>query len=73
MLLVFSGDAGAAYYTAGSLKPAHAVAMHGILVLPLFAYALSLVDWPEQRRLHIMRFASAAYVLLTILVFAWTA
>jgi hypothetical protein len=73
MLLVFSGNPQAAYNTAGSLKPAHGVAMHGILVLPLLASALSLVDWPEQRRLRIMRVASAAYLVLTVLVFASSA
>jgi hypothetical protein len=73
MLLVFSGNPQAAYYTAGSLKPAHGVAMHGILVLPLLAYALSLIDWPEPRRLQIIRVASTAYVLLTVLVIAWSA
>jgi len=73
MLLVFAGNPQAAYDTAGSLKPVHGVAMHGILVLPLLAYALSFVDWPEQRRLHIIRVASAAYVLLTIVIFVWSA
>ena len=73
MLLVFSGHPQVAYDTAGSLKPVHGVAMHGILVLPLLAYALSFVDWPEPRRLQIIRVASAAYVLLTVLVFAWSA
>jgi len=72
MLLVFSGNAQAAYFTAGSLKPTHGIAMHGILVLPLLAYGLSLVDWPEQRCLHIIRIASAAYVLLTVVVFAYS-
>ena len=73
MLLVFSGHPQVAYDTAGSLKPVHGVAMRGILVLPLLAYALSFVDWPEQRRLQIIRVASAAYVLLTVLVFASSA
>jgi len=73
MLLIFSGSPQAAYDTAGSLKPVHGVAMHGILVLPLLAYALSFVEWPEQRRLQIIRVASAAYVLLTAFVLAWSA
>jgi hypothetical protein len=72
-LLVFSGNPQAAYDTAGSLKPVHGVAMHGILVLPLLAYALSFVDWPEQRRLQIIRVASAAYVLVMVVVLAWPA
>jgi hypothetical protein len=72
MLLVFAGHAQAAYDTAGFLKPAHAVAMHGVFVLPLLAYGLSFLDWPEQRRLQIVRFASAAYILLTILVVAYS-
>lgn len=69
MLLVFSGNPQAAYDTAGSLKPAHGVAMHGILVLPLLAYALSLVDWPEERRLQVVRLSAAVYVTLTALAF----
>jgi hypothetical protein len=72
MLLVFSGRAQAAYDTAGSLKPAHAVAMHGILVLPLLAYGLSFVEWPESRRVQVVHVASAAYAVLTALVFAFS-
>ena len=38
MVLVFRGNPQAAYATAGSLKPTHAVTMHAILVLPLLAW-----------------------------------
>ena len=71
MLQVFAGNPQVAY-TAGSLKPTHAVAMHGILGLPLPAYALSFVDWPEQRCLRIVRVASAAYVLLIVVSVAYS-
>src|SRR5205814_10214291 len=41
MVLVFTGHPQAAYAHGGSLKPMHAVTMHGVLVLPLLAWVLS--------------------------------
>lgn len=57
-----------AYTTAGALKPAHAVAMHGILVLPGIAWLLELVDWSPRVRLRLVGVACAGYVLLTAVV-----
>ena len=65
MMLVFAGDPARAYATAGSLKPTHALTMHAILVLPVLAWLLSFADWSEQRRLRVVRIASAAYLVLT--------
>ena len=63
MALVFAGDPQAAYATGGTLRPTHAVTMHGILVLPLLAWLLSLTDWNERRRLRIVLLAAAGYVM----------
>jgi hypothetical protein len=64
MMLVFAGDARAAYATGGMLKPTHAVAMHGILVLPALAWILSFADWDERRRVTVVLVASAGYVAI---------
>jgi hypothetical protein len=64
MLLVFAGDAQAAYATGGTLKPTHAVTMHAVLVLPLLAWLLSFTNWSEERRLRLVVIASAGYVIL---------
>jgi hypothetical protein len=70
MRLVLAGDPQAAYATGGTLKPAHAVTMHGILVLPMLAWLLSFTNWSERRRLHIVLAAAAAYIAVAALVFA---
>jgi hypothetical protein len=54
-----------AYTTAGFLKPAHAVAMHAILVIPALAWLLTFTRWPERTRLHIVQLGVAGYLLLT--------
>lgn len=54
-----------AYTTAGALKPAHAVAMHAILVIPGLAWLLTFTRWPERTRLHIVQLGVAGYLLLT--------
>jgi hypothetical protein len=64
MMLVFAGDPKAAYATGGALKPAHAVTMHAILVLPALAWLLSFVNWTEQRRLVVVLVAAAGYAVL---------
>ena len=38
--------------------------MHGVLVLPLVAWLLSLTDWSELQRLKAIRLAIAGYVIL---------
>ena len=68
MTLVFAGDSARAYATGGSLKPTHALTMHAILILPALAWVLSFANWSEQRRLRAVRIASAAYLVLTIVV-----
>lgn len=68
MTLVFAGDAAAAYATGGVLKPAHALMMHAILILPALAWLLSRTEWSEHRRRRYLRVASAAYALLAVVV-----
>jgi hypothetical protein len=68
MRLVFAGQAAAAYATGGAFKPTHAVLMHAILVLPLLAWMVSFVDWPESRRLRVVRLGSAGYCLVAVIV-----
>lgn len=64
MLLVFAGNPQAAYATGGAFKPAHAVTMHAILVLPLLAWRLSFSNWSERRRLRVVLLATAGYLVL---------
>jgi hypothetical protein len=68
--LVIAGNPQAAYATGGTLKPAHAVTMHGILVLPMLAWLLSFTHWSERRRIEIVLVAAAAYIAVAALVFA---
>jgi hypothetical protein len=65
MKLALNGDPVAAYASGGMLKPAHAVMMHGVLVLPALAWILSFVDWSERRRLEIVLLATSGYVLVS--------
>jgi hypothetical protein len=66
MALVFAGDPQAAYATGGTLKPAHAVTMHAILVLPALAWLLSFTNWSEQRRLRLVLTASGGFVAFAV-------
>jgi hypothetical protein len=68
MILVFRGDAQTAYATGGMLKPTHAVAMHGILILPALAWGLSFVDWSERRRERVVQLAALGYVMFATAV-----
>lgn len=70
MTLVTAGDPQGAYATGGALKPSHAVTMHAIQLLPIVAWLLSLVDWPERRRLTVVVLIAAAYVVVVVLVIA---
>jgi hypothetical protein len=56
-----SGDPELAYHTAGYLKPLHGAAMHAILVVPAFAWALRLTSWSEPRRVRAVWWAIVAY------------
>lgn len=62
------GDPQAAYTTAGSLKPLHAVAMHAILVLPALAWILRFTRWPEAHRVLVVKTAVAADAVLTAVI-----
>ncbi|HWO64688.1 MAG TPA: hypothetical protein VNO31_32090 [Umezawaea sp.] len=53
-----------AYSTAGIFKPAHGVAMHGVLVLPLLAWLLTFTTLDEPRRKRVVGWASAGYLAL---------
>jgi hypothetical protein len=64
MSLVFAGNPQAAYATGGSLKPSHAVTMHGIQLLPIVAWMLSRADWPERRRLTVVLLTAVAYCVV---------
>jgi hypothetical protein len=61
MTLVFAGDPQAAYATGGAFKPAHAVTMHAILVLPMLAWLLSRTSWDEGRQYRTILIASGSY------------
>lgn len=64
MTLVLAGDPQTAYATGGTFKPAHAVTMHGILVLPMLAWLVSFANWTERRRLGVVLVGAAGYVML---------
>ena len=68
MMLVYSGNAQAAYATGGLLKPTHAVTMHAVLVLPALAWLLSRTRWSEDRQFRYVRVASAGYALVSAIV-----
>jgi hypothetical protein len=64
MTLVFAGHPQTAYLTAGTLKPVHAAAMHGIQFLPVLAWLLSYLDWTERQRLTAVLIAATTYLAL---------
>jgi hypothetical protein len=61
-------DPQAAFETAGFLKPAHAVTMHAILVIPGLAWLLTFTTWPESVRMRIVQLGAAGYLLVTVVV-----
>ncbi len=61
-------DPSVAYTTAGFLKPAHAVTMHAILVVPALAWLLTFTRWSENHQLNIVRLGVAGYSLLSVVV-----
>jgi hypothetical protein len=65
---VMSGDQRLAYTVATSLKPAHAVLMHGVLLLPALAWLLARVQAAEHTRLHLVRLATWSYVAVSAIV-----
>lgn len=66
--LVIAGNAPAAYATGGIFKPSHAITMHGILMLPALAWALTFTNLDDKRRATIVRLASVAYVVFAVAV-----
>jgi hypothetical protein len=61
-------DPQAAFDTAGFLKPAHAVTMHAILVIPGLAWLLTFTNWPEALRTRIVALGAGGYLLLSAVV-----
>lgn len=61
VVLVQQGHQQAAYHVIGALKPAHAVLMHAVLVLPALAWLLSLTALPEARRTRVVAGVSLVY------------
>jgi hypothetical protein len=59
--LARSGKQQEAYHAVGFLKPVHFVSLHGVLVLPLLAWLVSRLDWPEERRFRVVLLGTAAY------------
>jgi hypothetical protein len=64
VIQVRTGHPDLAYATAGALKPAHAVPMHAILIMPGLSWVLARTSWPEKTQLLLMRLAAVAYGLL---------
>lgn len=64
--LVIGGDPQAAYATGGWLKPVHGVLMHGILVLPLLAWAAAAAHWTEPEQVRTVRTGVVVYALVVV-------
>lgn len=70
MRLARNGDPQLVYTTAGALKSVHAVTMHAILAVPGLAWLLRLTEWPERRRVLVVRAAIVVYTTLIAVVWA---
>ncbi|WP_188192495.1 hypothetical protein [Nonomuraea sp. SYSU D8015] len=57
-----TGSQQLAYTVAATLKPAHAVFMHGVLLLPALAWLLARTLPSEDLRVHLVRLATWTYV-----------
>lgn len=57
-----------AYTTAGFLKPAHAVTMHAILVIPGLAWLVSFTRWSDGRQLRVVQLGAVGYLLLSAVI-----
>lgn len=68
--LIKTGHRQSAYNTAGSLKWAHGVTLHAILVLPSLALGLVSLGWTEHRRAGAVVAATGVYAAATLAVFA---
>ena len=67
---VVAGDQQTAYAVAGSLRPAHAVTMHAVLLLPALAWLMIRAGRPEPVRLRVIRTATLVYAAAAVLVTA---
>ncbi|MEV4106793.1 hypothetical protein [Nonomuraea sp. NPDC049695] len=70
VLEVVTGNQQLAYTVATTLKPAHAVFMHGVLLLPALAWLLSRTLPAEATRLRWIRLATWIYVSVAVAVSA---
>jgi hypothetical protein len=61
-------DPSVAYETAGFLKPAHAVTMHAILVIPALAWLLSFTRWSENQQINIVRLSIVGYTMVSLVI-----
>ncbi len=64
--LVVVGNPGLAYASGGWLKPVHAVLMHGILLLPLLAWAISKAEWDERTQARAVRAGMIVYAVVVV-------
>jgi hypothetical protein len=62
------GDPAVAYNTAGAFKPIHAVAMHGVLVLPGLAWLLGFTCWTGLLRYRVVQLGVAGYAVVALTV-----
>lgn len=67
-IAVRSGDPDLGYTTAGALKPAHAMAMHAVLVLPALSWLLAFTRWTPLARLRVVQLALVGYLVPTVVV-----
>ena len=64
--LVVGGNPELAYASGGWMKPLHAVLMHGILVLPLLAWAISKTEWDERTQARAGRAGMIVYAVVVV-------
>jgi hypothetical protein len=51
-------------------KPAHAVTLHGVLVLPALAWLLTRTGLPERQQFRLVIGATVGYALLALVALA---
>jgi hypothetical protein len=61
-----------AYEVLGFLKPVHGVSLHGVLVLPALAWALSRTGWDETRRTRGVALGVAGYAVAILAALAYS-
>ncbi len=65
---VTATDPAIAYTTAGGYKPAHAVLMHAVTVLPVLGWLTRLTAWPDRRRMRAVALATGGYLLISAVI-----